>query len=199
MLRPTQQIVLDWWDHTQAQADAAYAVWISTPIHMRINTSRVPSVFPRLYEFIDAHFVPKILGVLPAKVQEQLRVEQVCGASYRVMGMIYVLLRYLQPDSIQDKGTVLRQLCSPNVCRDIPAALKELRRWQASLLRAVQLQMGLPGLDQLYTGCRPIFSDIFEQGDVSLQMRWTAMELQNGAPHIRTERGLRDMIRFAES
>ena len=63
----------------------------------------------------------------------------------------------------------------------------------------MQLQLGLPGLDQLYTGCRSIFSDIFEQGDVSLQMRWTAMEIQNGAPHIRTEKGLRDMIRFAES
>ena len=64
--------------------------------------------------------------------------EKVYGVDSRVVEVIFALLKLLQPGSLDEKDHLLKQLTSPNPCREPAAALKELRRWFAAMRRAVE-------------------------------------------------------------
>ena len=62
----------------------------------------------------------------------------------------------------------------------------------------MELGLALPGVDQLYVGCRSIVQTIFKEGEIDLVMRFTALESQHGAPRVLTQAGLSAIVRFAE-
>ena len=143
--------------------------------------------------------MPRFLQLVPPRARELFTAEQNLGLPGRVVDLLFTTLTIWRPDSIEDKQTTLQMLVSPNPCREPAAALRELRRWQQSLARAVELGLALPGVDQLYVGCRSIFLAVFKEGEMDLLMRFTALESSYGAPHVLTQQGLSALIQFAES
>ena len=118
--------------------------------------------------------MPKLLKAIPSKLADQVKQDQAYGGLLRVVDIVFMLLRHLRPDSIEDKQAVLRTLTSPNPCQHPQAAHRELKRWQSALHRAGQLGCGVPGVDQLYAGARSIFSSVFtDTNDFNLKMRFS--------------------------
>ena len=198
-LRTTRTVVLDWWSWVTAVSESNYRAWISSPLHLRAQSTRVQERLPPRYQYIDSWFLPRFLPLVPPRARDLFTAEQNLGLAGRVVDLLFTMLTVWRPDSIEDKQTTLQMLVSPNPCREPSAALKELRRWQQSLARAVELGLALPGVDQLYVGCRSIFLAVFKEGEMDLLMRFTALESSHGAPHVLTQQGLSALIQFAES
>ena len=115
------------------------------------------------------------------------------------MDVLFKLMTLMQPKGVEEQDALLKQLTSPNPCRDPAAALRELKRWFTSVKRAVDIGMTLPSLELLYRGARSIYSGAFEVDDFALRLRWTNVEQMWGYPHTLSHEGLRAINDFAEA
>ena len=80
------------------------------------------------------------------------------------------------------RSEVTKHLRSPAPCTDAAAAQLELRRWWASIQRAMELGIRLPDVRELYRACLSIFSSVLsEHPDPQIQ-------------HLRTPRRLRRTV-----
>ena len=195
----TRPIFEEWWSWVNQTADEFYLTWVNTPVTQRSLQRRVPTAYPNRFIYVDKVMTPKLIQTFPSKVQEQVRQERQASSMMRSVDLIFCLLIYLRPDSLEEKAAVHTQIVNPNVCRDPGAALRELRRWQEACKRSVSLGVPLPSIDFMYIGVRSIFAEIFTQTDDTIMtMRFGSLEARFGWPHRRTQEGMRAIIEFAE-
>ena len=127
MLKSTRQSVLDWWEWSIQTSERYYSQWMSLPVNQRVGLDRITDPLPRRWFYIDAYFTPRIQGEMPARLNQQLTQEQQYGKQVMTADVLLAMLKYLRPDSVEDKQAVYKQLTSPNPCREPQAALLNRR------------------------------------------------------------------------
>ena len=174
-LRTTRKVVMDWWKWSYAGAEIYFNHWLKLPLLQR-NQIKITEDMPVRFQTVEDWFFTRFLICVPTKLKDAVIQEQTYGANFHVMDVLFKLMTLMQPKGVEEQDALVKQLTSPNPCRDPTAALRELKRWFISLKRAVDIGMTLPSLELLYRGARSIYSGAFEIDDFALRLRWTNME-----------------------
>merc|ERR1711951_66690 len=148
---------------------------------------KCPGIVPGQFAWVDQHMRPRLLDLLPKRVQSKVRAEEQFGATRTCAQLVYMLLQEQGPGDLHDIDEVSKHLRSPAPCSDPAAALTELRRWWCSLQRLQELGVSVPDVRELYRACLSIFDTILSQhADPEVQHRWNDALMRTGGTRVQT-------------
>ena len=101
LLQPTIPMVMEWWTWTWSSADSCYLQWLRLPA-LEKHQKRVEAAVPRRLLFVDDWFLPRVLAVLPWRLEEQAADERKLGRSYKVADVLFTLMVAMKPAMLDE-------------------------------------------------------------------------------------------------
>ena len=112
LLSGTRPVVVRYWNKIVHIADDHYNRWVIAPIMEKSLITCEPQI-PAKYEEIEMWLRPRILEVIPTKLNETILQEQQLGMTIPVAGMLFKLNVLMQPGNLDEHDTLLKTLTSP--------------------------------------------------------------------------------------
>ena len=197
-LAPVGFHVRSWWRWCVKQAtDTHRRFQVAT---LQDRESIVPlDRMPIVWEQIDSWMKPKILGVLPSVIRDNVSTRSRQGQFDETHIVLFWVLKQFGPGGADEQIALNENILNPHVCTNPRSAQAELIRWKENVKRLAELGISPPAILLSFRAMTSIFSTVFEKAEPQLHARWIALNNQLGLPHRVTFNSLTVVAAFAEA
>ena len=133
-VNPAGPHLIQWWKWCQKEAEAAYKVFLSKPLHQResiLPTSPMPAAWQQL----EAWIRPRILDAVPKDIRVWVDMRARQGVVDPSHVLVFYLMKAFTPGGAEEKVHLINMVLNPSVCSQPRAAQVELLKWKENIRR----------------------------------------------------------------